>query len=90
MGETFVIPKFLQNYSTEEIMSRMLKILPETISKEENGWVCDLYYPVAIAFSRAIEFTLVETVKNIIPKYSYGEILQATSNNDKTAYSGDR
>lgn len=83
MGETFVIPKFLQNYSTEEIMSRMLKILPETISKEENGWVCDLYYPVAIAFSRAIEFTLVETVKNIIPKYSYGEILLGHGENRK-------
>ena len=43
-----------------------VKILPNTISKEENGWVCDLYYPVAIAFSRAIELTLVEAIKNII------------------------
>lgn len=71
----FVIPEFLQNYSTEEIVDRMLKILPDNISKEENGWVCDLFYPVAIAFSRAIEFTLVEAVKNMIPKYSYGDIL---------------
>lgn len=83
MAETFVIPEFLQNYSTEEIMSRMLKILPNTISKEENGWVCDLYYPVAIAFSRAIEFTLVEAIKNIIPKYSYGEILLGHGENRK-------
>lgn len=71
----FVIPEFLQNYSTEEIIDRMLKILPDNISKEENGWVCDLFYPVAISFSRAIEFTLVEAIKNIIPKYSYGDIL---------------
>lgn len=72
---SFVIPEFLQHYSTEEIVDRMLKILPDNISKEENGWVCDLFYPVAIAFSRAIEFTLTEAIKNVIPKYSYGDIL---------------
>ena len=71
----FVIPEFLQNYSTEKILSEMLQKLPDNISKEENGWVCDLFYPVAIAFSRAIEFTLVEAIKNIVPKYSYGDIL---------------
>ena len=71
----FVIPEFLQHYSTEKIMAEMLKILPNDISKEENGWVCDLFYPVAIALSRAVEFTLTEAVKNIIPKYSYGDIL---------------
>ena len=71
----FVIPEFLQNYSTEKILSEMLQKLPENISKEENGWVCDLFYPVAIAFSRAIEFTLVEAIKNVVPKYSYGDIL---------------
>lgn len=71
----FVIPEFLQNYSTEKILSEMLQKLPDNISKEENGWVCDLFYPVAIAFSRAIEFTLVEAIKNVVPKYSYGDIL---------------
>ena len=40
---SFVIPEFLQHYSTEEIVDRMLKILPDNISKEENGWVCDLF-----------------------------------------------
>lgn len=68
----FVIPEFLQNYSTEKILSEMLQKLPENISKEENGWVCDLFYPVAIAFSRAIEFTLVEAIKML-----YQNILMA-------------
>ena len=81
MPDTFVIPEFLKNYSTEEVIARMLKVLPDTISKEENGWVCDLFYPVAIALSRAVEFTLTEAVRNIIPKYSYGEILQGHGEN---------
>lgn len=75
MPDSFSIPEFLQTYSTEEVMAKMLKRLPDTISKEENGWVCDLFYPVAIALSRVVEFTLTEAVRNIIPKYSYGDIL---------------
>lgn len=75
MENNFQIPEFMKNQGSEEILSRMLKQLPETIGKEENGWVCDLLSPVAIELSRIIQFTLTEAIKNIIPKYSYGNIL---------------
>lgn len=75
MADKFIIPEFMQNQSSTDIITRMLNILPNTISKEENGWVCDLFTPVAIEHARAIEFVLTEAIKNIIPKYSYGDIL---------------
>lgn len=81
MADEFIIPEFMQNQSVEEITARMLDILPNTISKEENGWVCDLLTPVAIELSRVTEFVLLEAVKNIIPKYSYGDILLGHAEN---------
>lgn len=71
----FEIPEFIKNEDTETILARMFGILPETMSKEENGWISDLFLPVAIEHARAIEFVLVEAIKNIVPKYSYGSTL---------------
>lgn len=75
MQNQFETPNFLQNQSKEEILARMLAVLPETIGKEENGWVCDLFTPVALEKARAVEFVMVEAVKNLVPKYAYGQIL---------------
>ena len=71
----FEIPEFIKNEDTETILARMFNILPETMSKEENGWISDLFLPVAIEHARAIEFVLIEAIKNIVPKYSYGSTL---------------
>lgn len=71
----FEIPEFMKNENTETILARMFDILPETISKEENGWVSDLFLPVAIEHARAVEFVLIEAIKNIVPRYSYGSML---------------
>lgn len=81
MADNFTIPKFLQNEGKESVLARMLGVLPETISKEENGWVCDLFTPVAIEHARAIEYVLTEAVRNIIPKYSYGQFLLGHAEN---------
>lgn len=35
----FEIPEFIKNEDTETILARMFDILPETMSKEENGWI---------------------------------------------------
>ncbi len=75
MEKEFKTPEFLANEDYDSILSRMLSKLPENISKEDNGWICDLFSPVAIEHARAIQFVLVEAIKNIIPKYSYGNIL---------------
>jgi len=75
MESEFKIPEFMRNESVDEIVARMFAVLPDTISKEENGWVSDLFLPVAIEHSRAIEFVLLEAIKNIVPKYSYGSML---------------
>lgn len=75
MAGQFIIPEFLRGEGYDEIMARMLQELPDSIGKEENGWVCDLFSPVAIEHARVIQFVLLETIKNIIPKYSYGDIL---------------
>lgn len=72
----FVKPPFLENESSSQILSRMLSSLPDTISKEENGWICDLFSPVALEKARAVEFVLTEAVKNIVPLYSYGRLLK--------------
>lgn len=71
----FITPDFLKSESYSEILGRMLAKLPDNISKEENGWVCDLFAPVALEHARAVQFVLTEAVKNIIPKYSYGDTL---------------
>lgn len=71
----FITPDFLKGESYDEVLGRMLKRIPDNISKEENGWVCDLFAPVALEHARAVQFVLTEAVKNIIPKYSYGDIL---------------
>lgn len=76
MADEFVRPNFLEHQTVNEILSRMLAVLPENISKEENGWVCDLFFPVAIEKAKAVEFILTEAIKNLVPKYSYGEILK--------------
>ncbi len=75
MAQEFKLPEFMKNESVDDIMTRMLKVLPETISKEENGWVSDLFLPAAIEHSRAVEFVLSEALKNIVPRYSYGDML---------------
>lgn len=75
MDNEFKVPEFMRNESVDEIMARMLTVLPDTISKEENGWVSDLFLPVAIEHSRAVEFVLIEAIKNIVPKYAYGSML---------------
>lgn len=81
MSDKFVAPDFLSGESYDEVLARMLKELPENISKEENGWVCDLFSPVAIEHARAVQFVLLEAIKNIIPKYSYGDILLGHAEN---------
>ena len=83
MDTEFKIPEFMKNESVEDILSRMFAALPETISKEENGWVSDLFLPVAIEQARMVEFVLLEAIKNIIPKYSYGDILLGHAENRK-------
>lgn len=75
MNGKFEMPDFLKNQGKEDILSRMLALLPETIGKEENGWVCDLFTPVALEKARTIEFTLLEAIKNIFPQFAYGQIL---------------
>lgn len=81
MNNGFEAPEFMRNNGVDDILARMFGVLPETISKEENGWVSDLFLPVAIELSKAIEFVLTEAVKNIIPKYSYGDILLGHAEN---------
>ena len=75
MDSEFKVPELMRNESVDEIMARMFAVLPDTISKEENGWVSDLFLPVAIEHSRAVEFVLIEAIKNIVPKYAYGSML---------------
>lgn len=81
LADDFKIPEFIQNQDVESILARMFNVLPETISKEENGWISDLFTPVAIELSRAANFVLIEAIKNIIPKYSYGDILLGHAEN---------
>lgn len=76
MADGFIKPSFLENQSMKEILTRMLATLPENIGKEENGWVCDLLAPAAIEKAQAIQFVLAEAIKNLVPKYSYGQILR--------------
>lgn len=48
----------------------MLATIPDTISKEENGWVSDLTLPHAIQLSELLEFRFIELLKSIFPQYT--------------------
>ena len=71
----FVEPDFLSGQSVEVIMARMLALLPDTLDKSEGGIIWDLLYPVAFEKAQAIEFTLLEAVKNMFPMWAYGDML---------------
>lgn len=71
----FAEPDFLSGQSVGVIMARMLAAIPDTLDKSEGGIIWDLLYPMAFEKAQAIEFTLLEAVKNMFPMWAYGEML---------------
>lgn len=68
--QNFEAPQFLSNSSAEEIHSNMLSQLPENMDQTEGGIPWDLTFPSALVISEAVEFVLVELVKNFFPMWA--------------------
>lgn len=73
--EEFVKPDFLQDQSVEEIQRQMMEDLPDGIDKSDGGFPWDFTRPTALVKAEQSEFTLVEAIKSIFPKYSEGRML---------------
>lgn len=69
-AQDFQLPEFLKRQSVQEIHNRMLSQIPDTIAKEENGWVSDLTLPTAIQKAELVQFQLTEAIRSIFPKWT--------------------
>lgn len=71
----FKPPLFLQNQSVDEIHSKMLGFLPDSLDKSEGQFPWEFTRPTALQKSEMVEFVLMEAIKSIYPMWSEKQVL---------------
>lgn len=77
MATEFVVPKFLENRSIQEVHDEMLSSLPDDLDCSEGQHVYNFTRPTALEIAKVCQYILPEVIKLIFPQWSYGEYLTA-------------
>ena len=72
----FVTPSFLQNCGTNENHQKMMEIMPPDIDLSEGSHGWNMTRPTALVMAEMCEYYLVETIRLILPEWSYGTFLE--------------